>query len=166
MKMSAAATQLESNVRPISAATTPTPTRRPRQKPIRLDDHQQFLDLADKYARQELHSLAEKMDEDESWPDDLFKKLGSDGYLGITIPEEYGGAGADLFTSGLVLQAMSFDGRPDAALIVTFEANRRSVEGDTFTETQTYAAGFETHMRGGFFPQAQQEWCQRRPESP
>lgn len=71
------------------------------------DDHQQFLDLADKYSRQELFSLAEKMDEDESWPDGLFKKLGSDGYLGITIPEEYGGAGSDLFTSGLVLQAMS-----------------------------------------------------------
>jgi isovaleryl-CoA dehydrogenase len=71
------------------------------------DDHQQFLDLADKYSRQELYSHAEEMDRDESWPDDLFKKLGSDGYLGITIPEEYGGAGADLFTSGLVLQAMS-----------------------------------------------------------
>jgi isovaleryl-CoA dehydrogenase len=71
------------------------------------DDHQQFLDLADKYARQELYPVAEQMDADESWPDGLFEKMGSDGYLGITIPEEYGGAGADLFTSGLVLQAMS-----------------------------------------------------------
>ncbi len=71
------------------------------------DDHQQFLDLADKYSRQELYPLAEKMDLEESWPDGLFEKLGSDGYLGITIPEEFGGAGSDLFTSGLVLQAMS-----------------------------------------------------------
>lgn len=71
------------------------------------DDHQQFLDLTDKYARQELYPVAEKMDADESWPEGLFEKMGSDGYLGITIPEEYGGAGADLFTSGLVLQAMS-----------------------------------------------------------
>jgi isovaleryl-CoA dehydrogenase len=71
------------------------------------DDHQQFLDLADKYARQELYPVAEQMDADESWPDGLFEKMGRDGYLGITIPEEYGGAGADLFTSGLVLQAMS-----------------------------------------------------------
>ncbi len=71
------------------------------------DDHQQFLDLADKYSRQELYPLAEKMDLEESWPDGLFEKLGGDGYLGITIPEEFGGAGSDLFTSGLVLQAMS-----------------------------------------------------------
>ncbi|MEQ9447344.1 MAG: acyl-CoA dehydrogenase family protein, partial [Rhodospirillaceae bacterium] len=70
-------------------------------------DHQQFLDLADKYSRQELYPLAEKMDLDESWPEGLFEKVGSDGYLGLTIPEEYGGGGADLFTSGLVLQAMS-----------------------------------------------------------
>ncbi len=71
------------------------------------DDHRQFLDLADKYARQELYPVAEKMDDDESWPEGLFERMGSEGYLGITIPEQYGGAGADLFTSGLVLQAMS-----------------------------------------------------------
>jgi isovaleryl-CoA dehydrogenase len=63
--------------------------------------------LTDKYSRQELYPLTETMDADEPWPDGLFKKLGGDGYLGIAIPEQYGGAGADLFTSGLVLQAMS-----------------------------------------------------------
>ena len=36
-----------------------------------------------------------------------FRKLGKDGYFGITVPPEYGGAGSDLFTSGLVLQAFS-----------------------------------------------------------
>ena len=71
------------------------------------DDHQQFLDLADKYSRQELYPLAEEMDAKEAWPEGLFEKLGGDGYLGITVPEEFGGAGSDLFTSGLVLQAMS-----------------------------------------------------------
>ena len=71
------------------------------------DAHQQFLDLADKYSRQELYPLAEEMDAKEAWPEGLFEKLGGDGYLGITVPEEFGGAGSDLFTSGLVLQAMS-----------------------------------------------------------
>ena len=71
------------------------------------DDQREVLDAADTYARNELYPLAEKMDADESWPDAAFRKLGRDGYFGITTPAELGGLGSDLFTSGLVLQAFS-----------------------------------------------------------
>jgi isovaleryl-CoA dehydrogenase len=47
------------------------------------------------------------MDNDEWWPDDLFPRLGAAGYLGIAVPEEYGGVGSTLVASGLVLQAIS-----------------------------------------------------------
>src|ERR1051325_11661176 len=47
------------------------------------------------------------MDEEEWWPDAEFRALGEGGYFGITAPSEYGGAGLDLFTSGLVAQAFS-----------------------------------------------------------
>jgi isovaleryl-CoA dehydrogenase len=40
-------------------------------------------------------------------PEDIFPLLGESGYLGLTVPAEYGGAGVDLLTSGLVLQAFS-----------------------------------------------------------
>jgi isovaleryl-CoA dehydrogenase len=70
-------------------------------------DHVQTLDLADKYGRKELLPIAERMDKEEWWPADIMAKLGDAGYCGITIPEEYGGVGSDLFTSGLVLQAFS-----------------------------------------------------------
>ncbi len=71
------------------------------------DDQREVLDAADDYARNELYPLAQKMDDDESWPDAAFRKLGRDGYFGITTPPELGGLGSDLFTSGLVLQAFS-----------------------------------------------------------
>jgi isovaleryl-CoA dehydrogenase len=71
------------------------------------EEQQATLDAADEYAREELYPLAARMDAEEWWPAASFSKLGADGYLGITVPEEYGGAGADLFTSGLVLQAFS-----------------------------------------------------------
>src|SRR5579862_7491758 len=71
------------------------------------EEQQATLDAADKYAREELYPLAARMDAEEWWPAASFSKLGANAYLGITVPEEYGGAGADLFTSGLVLQAFS-----------------------------------------------------------
>jgi isovaleryl-CoA dehydrogenase len=70
-------------------------------------EEQQILDETDRFARGELYPLAPRMDREEWWPDDLFPRLGAAGYLGIAIPEAYGGVGGDLFASGLVLQAMS-----------------------------------------------------------
>ena len=70
-------------------------------------EQQEILDQADRFAFNELYPLAEKMDNEEWWPEDAFGKLGDIGYLGITVPEAYGGAGMDIFTSGLILQAMS-----------------------------------------------------------
>jgi isovaleryl-CoA dehydrogenase len=71
------------------------------------DDQREMLDTADRYARKELYPIARRMDDEEYWPDDIFRKLGREGYFGITMPPEYGGIGSDLFTSGLVLQAFS-----------------------------------------------------------
>jgi isovaleryl-CoA dehydrogenase len=70
-------------------------------------EEQQILDETDRFARRELYPLAPRMDRDEWWPNDLFPRLGTAGYLGIAVPEEYGGVGSTLVTSGLVLQAIS-----------------------------------------------------------
>ena len=71
------------------------------------EERREILDAADRYARERLHGLAERMDQDEWWPDAEFRALGSAGYLGITAPAELGGAGLDLFASGLVAQAFA-----------------------------------------------------------
>jgi isovaleryl-CoA dehydrogenase len=47
------------------------------------------------------------MDNEEWWPAEAFARLGQQGYLGITIPQAYGGAGLDLVSTGLVAQAFS-----------------------------------------------------------
>src|SRR3984893_1797429 len=71
------------------------------------DDQRVILDQADRFARNELYGLAERMDADEWWPEDAFPKIGQHGLFGVTIPEEYGGAGLDLVSAGLVLQGFS-----------------------------------------------------------
>lgn len=65
------------------------------------------LDTADRYAKAELYPLSARMDNEEWWPADAFAKLGKAGYFGITVDPEFGGVGADLMTSGLILQAFS-----------------------------------------------------------
>jgi len=70
-------------------------------------EEQSLLDHADRFAREQMHPLAQRMDEAECWPENAFASIGETGYFGIPIPESHGGAGMDLFTSGLVLQAFS-----------------------------------------------------------
>lgn len=70
-------------------------------------DQQMVLDNADRFARNELYPLSERMDEEEWWPDDAFPKIGDNGLFGITVPEEFGGVGLDLVAAGLVGQAMA-----------------------------------------------------------
>jgi isovaleryl-CoA dehydrogenase len=70
-------------------------------------EEQEILDQADRFAQKELYPLAQRMDDDEWWPDHIFPLIGKTGYFGITVPETYGGSGLDLMASGLVLQAFS-----------------------------------------------------------
>ncbi|KRE13320.1 isovaleryl-CoA dehydrogenase [Bosea sp. Root483D1] len=73
-----------------------------------LDEEQNaILDGADRYARAELYPLSQRMDDEEWWPDEAFRHIGASGFLGATIPEQYGGAGLDLLQAGLVLQGFS-----------------------------------------------------------
>ena len=70
-------------------------------------DQQALLEHADRYGRERLAPLAPRMDAEEWWPDDLFPELGELGFLGLTIPERYGGVGLGLVEAGLVAQAFA-----------------------------------------------------------
>ena len=70
-------------------------------------DQRAILDLASTFAKQELYPVATKMDAEEFWPADEFRKIGENGFLGVSIPQEYGGAGMDLVSAGLVAQGFA-----------------------------------------------------------
>ena len=71
------------------------------------EEQRELLNAADRFGKKELFPLAQRMDDEEWWPAEAMPKIGAAGFLGIAIPQELGGVGADLFTSGLVLQAFS-----------------------------------------------------------
>ena len=70
-------------------------------------DEMEILANADRFAQAELYPLAQRMDDEEWWPPEVFPKIGETGYFGITAPEAYGGSNLDLMAAGLVLQAFS-----------------------------------------------------------
>ncbi len=71
------------------------------------DDEAEILHQANRFAEKELYPLAQRMDDEEWWPDEAFPKIGANGYFGVTADPAYGGAGMDIMASGLVLQAFS-----------------------------------------------------------
>jgi len=71
-------------------------------------DQTGIYDHAFRFARQELAPLLAPMDDDDWYPPQLMKLFGDNGYLGITAAPEYGGAGMDLFSAGLVGEAFGY----------------------------------------------------------
>lgn len=50
-------------------------------------DETEILDQADRFAQAELYPLAQRMDDEEWWPTEIFPKIGATGYFGITAPD-------------------------------------------------------------------------------
>jgi isovaleryl-CoA dehydrogenase len=70
-------------------------------------DRLMILDQADRFGRAELYDLSARMDNEEWWPAEAFRKMGENGLFGVTVPEAYGGSGMDLLSAGLVLQGLA-----------------------------------------------------------
>ncbi|HEU0248148.1 MAG TPA: acyl-CoA dehydrogenase family protein, partial [Gaiellaceae bacterium] len=79
-------------------------------------DQQAVQTLTRELAEAEIVPNAASWDREHSFPDELFPKLAELGLMGVCVPEEYGGAGADFLSYVLVLEELS---RADAGVGVT-----------------------------------------------
>jgi alkylation response protein AidB-like acyl-CoA dehydrogenase len=73
-------------------------------------------ELAREFAASEIEPHAATWDAEHRFPEDVFGKLAGLGLMGVCVPEELGGAGADFLSYVLVLEALS---RADAGVGVT-----------------------------------------------
>lgn len=71
------------------------------------EEHKMLRDTAYNFAQKEIGPIAEEIDKKDELPDGIFKKLGELGFLGITIPEKYGGAGCDILSQILVIEQLA-----------------------------------------------------------
>ena len=79
-------------------------------------DQREIQALTRDFAGAEIDPHAAEWDRDHHFPRDLFSKLAELGLMGVCVPEEYGGAGADFLSYILVLEELS---RADAGVGVT-----------------------------------------------
>ena len=61
-------------------------------------------------------------DRAEAWDPDVWKQVAAQGLAGLPVPEEYGGSGADVLTTGVALEALNYGGR-DAGLNLSLGAH-------------------------------------------
>lgn len=68
------------------------------------DEHKMLRDAARDFAQKEIAPIAAQFDESGEFPHATINKMGSLGFMGIEIPEQYGGAGMDALAYVLALE--------------------------------------------------------------
>jgi alkylation response protein AidB-like acyl-CoA dehydrogenase len=80
------------------------------------DDQREIRSLAREFADAEIAPHAADRDREHRFPHEVFARLAELGLMGVCVPEEHGGAGADFLSYVLVLEELS---RADAGVGVT-----------------------------------------------
>ena len=68
------------------------------------EEHKMIRDAARDFAQNEIVPIAAEFDESGEFPQATIQKMGSMGFMGIEIPEQYGGAGMDTLAYVLALE--------------------------------------------------------------
>ena len=68
------------------------------------DEHKMIRQAARDFAEKEIAPVAAEYDESGEFPVETIKKMGEMGFMGIEVPEEYGGAGMDTLAYVLALE--------------------------------------------------------------
>jgi alkylation response protein AidB-like acyl-CoA dehydrogenase len=67
-------------------------------------EHEMIRQAARDFAQNEIAPIAAEFDESGEFPSETIKKMGEMGFMGIEVPEEYGGAGMDTLAYVLALE--------------------------------------------------------------
>lgn len=75
---------------------------------LELSEEQKMIrDAARNFAQKEIVPIAAEYDESGEFPLDTIKKMGAMGFMGIEVPEEYGGAGMDTIAYVLAMEEIA-----------------------------------------------------------
>lgn len=69
--------------------------------------HEMVRTLFKEFAEKEVKPLAQEVDETEVFPRGTVEKMAKAGFMGIPIPKEYGGQGADVLTYAMCVEELS-----------------------------------------------------------
>ncbi len=75
---------------------------------LELTEEQQMIkEMARKFADSELKPIAHDIDQKAEYPVEMFKKMAEVGFMGLTVPVEYGGAGVDSVCYAIVVEELA-----------------------------------------------------------
>ena len=74
--------------------------------PNETAEHRMFRETARAFVEKELKPHAEEWERAKAFPDEVFRRVGEMGFLGITAPEQYGGAGLDYWYAAIWLEEL------------------------------------------------------------
>jgi short/branched chain acyl-CoA dehydrogenase len=83
-------------------------------------EHELVRDTVRDFAREKVAPVAEELDREHRFPYDLVAELAELGLMGMTIPEEYGGAGADTVSYAIAIEELT---RVDSSVAITVAAH-------------------------------------------
>jgi alkylation response protein AidB-like acyl-CoA dehydrogenase len=84
------------------------------------EEQRAIRDMVREFAAKEVRPVAARHDREHSFPEATTRRMGELGLLGVTVPQEYGGPGADYVSFALVAEELA---RGDASHSVIFGAN-------------------------------------------
>jgi len=84
------------------------------------DDQRRIRDAAREFAEAELGDRIASYDERHAFPHEIVAKLGPLGFMGVLVPEEYGGAALDYVSYALIVEELN---RGDASVGITMWAH-------------------------------------------
>lgn len=84
------------------------------------EDQTAIRDAARDFAMSEIEPGAAARDASGEFPSDIVKQLGEMGFMGMVVPEAYGGAGVDFLSYILALEQVAY---ADASVAVTMSVN-------------------------------------------
>ncbi len=66
-----------------------------------------FRQAAARFADEVVAPTAERLDAEEAFPEEIYRRMAENGFLGIAVAPERGGAGADILSYALVMEELS-----------------------------------------------------------
>ena len=88
-------------------------------------EQRMILESVRRFAQEEILPHSKEWERQESIPRSLFDAMGRLGYLGVPIPEEYGGAGLDYITEAIVFEEVGY---ADSSVRTTLSVQMSLVE--------------------------------------
>jgi butyryl-CoA dehydrogenase len=84
------------------------------------EEQRMFRRMVRDFAEKEIAPRAEEIDETDCFPDDLFRRMGELGILGLPFPEEYGGSGGEYTSMVIALEEIA---RVSGSMAITLDAH-------------------------------------------